>query len=211
MATMRPPQVPENSPARAARGRCPPATRGVPRDHVRGPARQRHDPALPANWHEPRRAGRAARLGCRLRPRGRRCAGQGPSAAGVSVWPQDRPRARPLPAGSRSPAAGGGAVALAGQEGAVDRDRRRAGRQTPRPPGRPAGYPSTPVPPHLRPPVARCRWHRGRSDASGRLEEPPDAGPLRRVSRQMLARDGTSAADERAREAYKRLSSGDRL
>ena len=51
--------------------------------------------------------------------------------------------------------------------------------------GRAAGLPDIhpPVPPHLRSPVARRRRHRRRPHAPRRLEEPPDARPLRRLGR----------------------------
>lgn len=66
--------------------------------------------------------------------------------------------------------------------------------------GRQAGLPEPPPPPvpaHLRPPVAVGRRHRGRVDAPGRLEEPPDAGPLRRLDGRRACPRGVPTAQSR--------------
>jgi site-specific recombinase XerD len=79
-----------------------------------------------------------------------------------------------------------------GPQGSDHRLRRRAAGSSPRPPSRYRGAASTPVPPHLRPPVAR-RWRRRyRPDAACWLALRGDAAPLRCLRRRRPCPGGAS-------------------
>jgi len=84
-----------------------------------------------------------------------------------------------------------------GRKGAFRMEWGGAGHPTPGQEGRPQRGAPAPVPPYVRPPVAGRRRQRGRPHAPGRLEEPPDAGPLRRQRRGRAGASGVSVAQPR--------------
>ena len=118
--------------------------------------------------------------------------GKGRRPRAMPVRAQDGPGARPLPAHPRPPPGRRRRTAVARQAGRAHRDRHRPGGQAARRAGRASTAAPAPLPAQLGARAARRGHAGGRPDAPGRLEVA-----------QMVGRYGASAADERARAAYR--------